>query len=36
MTPDEIVLEKSRELLAILPDTLEQKEGNKDLFRINE
>lgn len=36
MTPDEIVLEKSRELLAILPEPLNQKEGNKDLFKVNE
>jgi len=36
LTPDEIVLEKSRELLAILPEILDQKEGNKELFKIND
>jgi len=36
MTPDEIVLEKSRELLAILPEVLDQKEGDKELFKVNE
>jgi dynein heavy chain len=32
MTPDEIVLEKSKELLDKLPAVLEKAEGNKDLF----
>jgi len=36
LSPDEIVLEKSRELLAILPGILDQKEGYKELFKVNE
>lgn len=35
MTPDEIVLEKSKELLDKLPSTLEKAEGLKDLFIAN-
>jgi len=36
LSPDEIVLEKSRELLAILPGVLDQKEGCKELFKVND
>ena len=36
MTPDEIVLEKSKELLDSLPELLEQKDGLKELFIVNE
>lgn len=32
MSPDEIVLEKSKELLESLPATLEKAEGMKELF----
>jgi dynein heavy chain len=35
MTPDEIVIEKSKELLEKLPAILELAEGNKDLFIAN-
>lgn len=35
MTPDEIVLEKSRELLEGLPELLEKAEGKKELFHAN-
>jgi hypothetical protein len=35
MTPDEIVLEKSKELLDRLPAILEKNEGLKDLFIAN-
>jgi len=35
MTPDEIVIEKSKELLEKLPAILELGEGNKDLFVAN-
>jgi len=35
MTPDEIVLEKSKELLESLPSTLEKAEGLKELFVAN-
>jgi dynein heavy chain len=36
MTPDQIVLEKAKEILEGLPDTLEKKTGLKDLFHMNE
>jgi dynein heavy chain len=36
MTPDEIVCAKSKELLEILPETLEKKDGLKELFVANE
>ena len=35
MTPDEIVIEKSKELLEKLPSTLEKEEGDKALFIAN-
>lgn len=35
MTPDEIVLEKSKELLEQLPAILEKAEGQKELFIAN-
>lgn len=35
MTPDEIVIEKSKELLERLPSTLEKEEGDKNLFVAN-
>jgi len=36
MTPDEIVMEKSKELLGILPELLQKSEGLKELFHANE
>jgi dynein heavy chain len=36
MTPDEIVLEKSKEFLDGLPDLLDQRDGLKELFIVNE
>lgn len=35
MTPDEIVLEKSRELLEGVPELLDKAEGKKELFHAN-
>lgn len=35
MTPDEIVIEKSKELLENLPSILEKEEGEKSLFVAN-
>jgi len=35
LTPDEIVQGKSRELLAELPEALDQREGHKALFAVN-
>jgi hypothetical protein len=35
MTPDEIVLEKAKGFLEQLPETLDQKEGLKELFIEN-
>lgn len=35
MTPDEVVIEKSKEILDQLPATLEQAEGEKSLFVAN-
>jgi hypothetical protein len=32
LTPDEIVLEKCKEFLDQLPETLEKKEGLKEMF----
>lgn len=36
MTPDEIVMEKSKELLGILPELLDKDSGLKELFHANE
>jgi hypothetical protein len=36
LTPDEIVLEKSKELLEKLPGILDKATGSKELFFVNE
>jgi len=36
LTPDEIVLEKSKELLEKLPGILDKSTGSKELFIVNE